>query len=566
MADAGEGVVPVLIPAYKPGQALSALVEQLISDACGPIVIVDDGSGSDFDIYFDRALRSDRVHLVRHAVNLGKGSALKTGMNYVLVHFPAAVGVVTADADGQHAAEDILRVAARLQANPNALIMGVRAFGGDVPLRSRIGNGLTRLLMRLLVGQSVADTQTGLRGVPRALISHLLRLQSSGYEFELEMLIVCKHQGWPVIQVPIRTIYLDGNRGSHFDPILDSMRIYFLLFRFSILSLLTAALDNVVFALILNSTGSIGQSQFAGRLVAMVFNYLGARKIVFHSQQRHAIVFPKYVTLVVFNGLLSYALIQLIHGRLGMGPIAAKVVAEGLLFLANFAIQRDFVFTRRQATNGATNWDKYYTSVPPTAKITRRYTTAMLLTAIERHGLPKSDDGHLSILEIGGANSCFVDSILAAIGCARYDVVDTNRYGLKLLKDRMGDRSVVHVYEENVLGLKLDHTADVVFSVGLVEHFDPPQTREAVLAHFDALRPGGTAIITFPTPTLLYRITRSLIEMIGMWKFPDERPLEPLEVITAIGDRADILFQKTLWPLILTQYMIVARKRIPVPS
>jgi putative flippase GtrA len=522
---------------------------------------VDDGSGSDFAIWFDEAAQSDQVHLVRHAVNLGKGAALKAGMNFALASFPGVIGVVTADADGQHEAEDIVRVVNRLRVSQGALVMGVRAFTGDVPLRSRIGNNITRVLMRLLIGQRLTDTQTGLRGVPVALIYHLLRLQSCGYEFELDMLIACKHQGYPVLQEPIRTIYLEENKSSHFDPILDSMRIYFLLFRFGMLSLLTAALDNIVFALMFRTTGSIAESQTVGRLIAMIFNYLGARTAVFHSRQRHAIVLPKYVSLVVINGLLSYALIHVISERIGIGTIYAKLIAEGLLFIANFAIQRDFVFTRRQATGSATDWDTYYTNVPATARITRKYTTAMLLDAIRRHAAPAAADASFSILEIGGANSCFIESILAETGCAHYDVVDTNHYGLELLQNRMGDRGIVHLHEVSVLGLKMDRTADVVFSVGLVEHFDPPRTREAVLAHFEVLRPGGTAIITFPTPTLLYRITRGFLEMIGMWKFPDERPLKPPEVIAAIRGRADILIQKTLWPLMLTQYMIVARKR-----
>ena len=124
------------------------------------------------------------------------------------------------------------------------------------------------------------------------------------------------------------------------------MRIYFLLLRFSALSLATAVLDNIVFVLIYSVTGSIGQSQIAGRFLAMLFNYLGARSVVFHSQQKHAIVFPKYVFLVFCNGLVSYILIQFLHIRFGIGTIPAKLTAEGLLFIANFAIQRDFVFTR----------------------------------------------------------------------------------------------------------------------------------------------------------------------------------------------------------------------------
>jgi SAM-dependent methyltransferase len=124
----------------------------------------------------------------------------------------------------------------------------------------------------------------------------------------------------------------------------------------------------------------------------------------------------------------------------------------------------------------------------------------------------------------------------------------------------LGGNDVVHLHRQSVLAMSLDEQSDVVFSVGLVEHFDPPGTRAAVQAHFDALRPGGTLIVTFPTPTLLYRVTRRLIEMIGMWKFHDERPLLPAEVAAAIRDRGEVVYQKTLWPLILTQHLMVARK------
>jgi len=551
--------VPILIPAYKPGESLPELVRALLALGVRNIVVVDDGSGPEYRDLFRRASLPG-VHLVEHAVNLGKGAALKTGLNFALVKFPACPGVVTADADGQHHPEDIVRVAARLAEHPEALVMGVRSFGERVPLRSRLGNDVTRVLMRVVLGQNLADTQTGLRGIPAALIPHLLRLASAGYEFELDMLIACKHQGCPVVQSPIRTIYLEGNKSSHFHPIFDSMRIYFLLFRFSVLSVLTAVLDNVVFALTLPHTRNIGQSQIAGRFVAMVFNYLGARRVVFHSQQRHAVVLPKYVFLVVVNGFLSYALIQLFIRLLGLSAIPAKLTAEGLLFIANFAIQRDFVFTRRKTAPAATDWDSYYTSVPATAKLTRRYTTATLLDAIRRHASAAGEQG-LSIVEIGGANSCFLDGILSAVRCARYDIVDTNRYGLELLEKRLGGNDKVHLHRESVLDMSLGSQADIVFSVGLVEHFDPPGTRAAVLAHFDALRPGGTLILTFPTPTPLYRATRRLIEMLGMWKFHDERPLGAAEVSEAIRERGDIVYRKTLWPLILTQHLIVARKR-----
>ena len=324
-------------------------MRELIERDVESIIVINDGSGPEFDALFQRVADSHRVHLVEHAVNLGKGAALKTGMNYALVSFPGCRGVVTADGDGQHHPDDIVNIAEKLRADSSALILGVRSFGADVPLRSRLGNNLTRVLMRVMVGQQLADTQTGLRGIPARLIPHLLQMQTSGYEFELDMLLACKYQGCPVAQVPIRTIYMDNNKSSHFHPILDSMRIYFLLLRFSALSLCSAVIDNVVFALVLSATGSIARSQITARLVSMTFNYLGARRSVFHSQQRHSVVLPKYLALVAFNTLVSYGLIQFLHRSFGVPTIPAKLSAETLLFIANFAIQRDLVFTRRDS-------------------------------------------------------------------------------------------------------------------------------------------------------------------------------------------------------------------------
>jgi hypothetical protein len=214
----------------------------------------------------------------------------------------------------------------------------------------------------------------------------------------------------------------------------------------------------------------------------------------------------------------------------------------------------------RQPSPEATNWDVYYTSVPATASVTRKYTTAVLVDAINRFG--KSPDGSpISILEFGGANSCFLDAILSSVRPKTYDVIDTNEYGLSLLAKRAPAGNVVRAHRQSILDFSYEGTADVVFSIGLVEHFDVPDTRRAVLAHFAPLRPGGIAIISFPTPTLLYRATRKFIESIGMWKFPDERPLAPPEVLRSVRERGDVLFEKTLWPLMLTQYFVVARKK-----
>src|SRR5579872_7294401 len=130
----------VVIPAYRPSGGLVDLVRTLTEKTAPPIVIVDDGSGPEFRAVFDAVAAFPGVQLLRHAVNLGKGAALKTAFNHILCSSPALVGVVTADADGQHHPDDILKVAEALRAEPEALILGSRSFDQDVPLRSRFGN------------------------------------------------------------------------------------------------------------------------------------------------------------------------------------------------------------------------------------------------------------------------------------------------------------------------------------------------------------------------------------------------------------------------------------------
>jgi cyclopropane fatty-acyl-phospholipid synthase-like methyltransferase len=99
-----------------------------------------------------------------------------------------------------------------------------------------------------------------------------------------------------------------------------------------------------------------------------------------------------------------------------------------------------------------------------------------------------------------------------------------------------------------------------VFSVGLIEHFDPRGTRNAVRAHFRLLKPGGIALLTFPTPTWLYRLTRSLSEACRAWIFHDERPLSFDEVDRAAAGCGTVLEKRIVWPIFLTQYHVLWKK------
>lgn len=547
--------VAVIIPALCPSRCLAQLAARLAGMGFQQIVIVDDGSGAAYGEVFSECTEFTGVEVLRHPANLGKGAALKTGIRHVLSSYPDAEGVVTADADGQHEPEDIARVAGKLAEQPGCLVLGSRDFDGQAPWRSRIGNVVTRRLVRWLVGHRLKDTQTGLRAIPRWLLPRLLEIGSSGYEFELDMLIAARHHGCAIVEVDIRTRYEPGNPSSHFNPLFDSMRVSFVLLRFTLLSLATAVLDNLVFLAAFAKTGSVAQSQVIGRGGAVLFNYHAARRAVFLSRERHGTLIPRYILLVIASGVASYALILLLRSVWALPVVAAKMTAESILFIANFVIQREYVFRRRDRA-AVTDWRRYYMKTPLTARIARRYTAAVLVRALKRFTSGKVR----VIVELGGGNSCFLEDICRELDPEVYHVVDTSEYGLELLRKRAGADSRVRLHQQNVMALDLEVEADAAFSVGLVEHFDPTGTRRAIEAHLGVLRPGGHAVISAPAPTWLYRAARGALEALGIWRFPDERPVLADEVRAAVSGQGEVVFEKVLWPLVLTQRLTVIRK------
>ena len=345
--------VALLIPAYCPSEVLLDVADAVLSQASGSpidrILVVDDGSGPEFRTIFDNLSARPGVTIVRHAVDLGKGAALKTGFNHLLVTWPDLTGIVTADADGQHSARDVLKVAKQLSLQPGTAVLGVRQFRGDVPIRSRAGNRITRGVFRTFSGIDLADTQTGLRGWPRRYCEKFLTIPINGYDFELECLLQMKDEAQrpePPVQMPIETIYINGNAGSHFNPLRDSMRIYFVFLRYCASAFSAALVDSAAFFSVFHATDSLAVSQAAGRLAAAAVAFALARSLVFKSHAQVILPLTKYLTLVTIMGFVSYNLIRSIHSYLGVPVLPSKLISEGLLFFGNFVVQRDIVFAR----------------------------------------------------------------------------------------------------------------------------------------------------------------------------------------------------------------------------
>lgn len=220
--------IAILIPAYEPDEQLPRFVAA-IRRTFRHVVVVDDGSATGSGAF--TAVRPNVDVVLVHPRNRGKGAALRTGLAWIRDNLPDVRGVVTADADGQHRPHDVLRVAMALRSRTGGIVLGVRAFSGNVPLRSRFGNWWARQIFRLLTGASVADTQTGLRGIPRDLFAQMLAIPGDRYEYEMEMLAQAATLPQPPLQISIETVYIAANKSSHFQPFRDTLRTQGVMFR-----------------------------------------------------------------------------------------------------------------------------------------------------------------------------------------------------------------------------------------------------------------------------------------------------------------------------------------------
>ncbi|ADV84346.1 bifunctional glycosyltransferase family 2/GtrA family protein [Terriglobus saanensis] len=339
--------IAVLIPVRHIEPVLEETIAELMACGFALVVLVDDGSPQKDRPIFNRFARAG-LPVLRHSVNLGKGRALKTGFNYILTEYPHLLGVVTADADGQHTVADIAHVAARLAVSGSEPILGVRSFSGNVPLRSRFGNTLTRVLFAFGTGVRVGDTQTGLRGLPMASLPELMTLDGERYEYEMTMLAHLCREGNKPVEVPIETVYIEGNRSSHFDPVWDSMRIYFVLARFFLSSILASGIDFLGFTVAFALTHHLAASVAFGRFSSLV-NFALNRRFVFRNRGSVTVALLRYYALVILIAFLSYALIWVTVQRLHWNVFVAKLCVDAALSLMSFSVQRTFIFRRSTA-------------------------------------------------------------------------------------------------------------------------------------------------------------------------------------------------------------------------
>ncbi len=335
-------MIVVLIPAYKPDEALLRLLSELEGEGLSTLV-VDDGSGPDYAPVFARA--AEKATVLRAPRNEGKGAALKRGMRALRESFPDCTHFITADADGQHKTKDILRVADALREGAS-MVLTSRDLHGDIPLRSRVGNDLSRWVYTVLTGHYLDDNQSGLRGFSVEQIDWLLKAGGSKYDYEMNVLFYADKQHIPVTTLPIETVYIEGNRSSHFRPVPDTLRIYRRLFASAWVTFLSLLLCETALIAVTATLGyrrvewsvpliGAGTALFSIALNAIRFSHIRYRdgsRVLLYAAVRFtaytvwALLFARlapWVPLVIAVDLLALAMVPIryfVHKYIRLRP------------------------------------------------------------------------------------------------------------------------------------------------------------------------------------------------------------------------------------------------------
>lgn len=356
----------VLIPALNPPENLIDYIYELKHYGLNDILVVNDGSSERFKKFFEDLKQIDGVTILTHAKNLGKGRALKNAFNFFLTlpNIDDFNGIVTCDSDGQHRAKDVLNIANNVEVYLNSLIIGCRDFDSkNVPPKSKFGNKVTVNVFKLLYRKKITDTQTGLRGFPKSIISEMLDIFGEKFEYETKMLITCFEKNLNIVEIPIETVYYNNNAETHFNAIKDSVKIYKVIFtsffNYILTSLSSFLIDIGLFKVfvyifsssLVKNSYSIFFSSVIARIFSSLFNFFVNKNFVFNGEKSFKKTIYKYYSLCIFQMLLSSFSVSLLWKITNVNETIIKIIVDTILFLISYRVQRTWVFKKTRKKN-----------------------------------------------------------------------------------------------------------------------------------------------------------------------------------------------------------------------
>ncbi len=211
----------VIIPTYNNVGTIRQVIED-VSQYGLPVIVVDDGSTDGTSEVLSSL--SEKIRPVSYQPNRGKGHALVAGFRRAKEE--GFTHAITIDADGQHFANDLPVFLQQLDSCDDTIVVGMRNLTEEnMPRQNTFANRFSNFWFRLQTGIDLPDTQSGYRLYTLASLRGL-RLITSRYEAELELLVFAAWAGTRIISVPVKVYYPPAEeRVSHFRPVYDFVRI-----------------------------------------------------------------------------------------------------------------------------------------------------------------------------------------------------------------------------------------------------------------------------------------------------------------------------------------------------
>lgn len=337
----------VLIPAYNPDNSLLNLVNSLIHvfeyhkiNEGYEVVLVNDGSFSNESAsVFSKLNALDMVKIINLSHNKGKGAALKEGLKYIKT--TKSEYVVTADADGQHLADDIVAVLER-SISKCQFIIGVRdLYTKGTPLKSFLGNGLSSIIFKIIAKKNLPDTQSGLRAFPSKNIDRMLCISGNRYQYELSVLL--EFYGGKENICKINKVYINDNQGTSFRPIVDSIAVYSVFLRYCLNSFLITILDFSIIYIMTKLYPTIIVFIVIRLLTTHLYFFI-MKIFTFKNLNHLGFQLMKFYALVTINIVISSSLFGLLFFTNNYNFTFSYISAAIVLFILNYFIQRNVIF------------------------------------------------------------------------------------------------------------------------------------------------------------------------------------------------------------------------------
>ena len=243
--------IPVIIPAYKPGDKLVSLISELCDSGFKQIIVVDDGNGATLSAFFEHIEEKYGAIVLHHDINLGLGRSLKTAFNHALCSYDDLKGCVISDCNGQYKISDICRCAEALLENPESLIITKRQKADcDITFSNKLTNSIFKYSYRFLFGLTVNDSQSILKAIPAKYMKKLLKVAGEGYPFDTNILVYTKNYHIDVIEIECETVYSERKKPDKYRTLRESFFIYVNFATYMLISIWATIVDIVLFTLL----------------------------------------------------------------------------------------------------------------------------------------------------------------------------------------------------------------------------------------------------------------------------------------------------------------------------